>query len=70
MGEVPLGERPFDIITFDCYGTLIDWETGISEAILSAGQDDGHAFGREKVLSILASRGFKLDTIYKYINNW
>ena len=21
--------RQFDIITFDCYGTLIDWETGI-----------------------------------------
>jgi FMN phosphatase YigB (HAD superfamily) len=19
----------FDILTFDCYGTLIDWETGI-----------------------------------------
>jgi FMN phosphatase YigB (HAD superfamily) len=22
----------YDIITFDCYGTLIDWRTGISEA--------------------------------------
>ena len=25
---------PFDIVTFDCYGTLIDWETGIAEAFL------------------------------------
>lgn len=25
-------ERRFDIITFDCYGTLIDWEGGIGEA--------------------------------------
>jgi len=24
--------EPFDIITFDCYGTLIDWETGIISA--------------------------------------
>jgi len=24
--------RPYDVITFDCYGTLIDWETGIGEA--------------------------------------
>lgn len=25
-------DRQFDVITFDCYGTLIDWETGIAEA--------------------------------------
>lgn len=23
----------FDVLTFDCYGTLIDWETGIVEAL-------------------------------------
>ena len=22
--------RPYDIITFDCYGTLIDWDGGIA----------------------------------------
>jgi 2-haloalkanoic acid dehalogenase type II len=26
--------RLFDIITFDCYGTLIDWESGIAGAFL------------------------------------
>ena len=25
--------RPFDVITFDCYGTLIDWETGLLAAL-------------------------------------
>jgi 2-haloacid dehalogenase len=25
--------RRFDVITFDCYGTLIDWETGILNAL-------------------------------------
>ncbi|HXJ81705.1 MAG TPA: HAD-IA family hydrolase [Candidatus Methylomirabilis sp.] len=25
-------DRPYDVITFDCYGTLIDWERGIREA--------------------------------------
>jgi 2-haloacid dehalogenase len=30
----------FEIITFDCYGTLIDWETGILAALRSA--LDGH----------------------------
>ena len=27
----------FDAITFDCYGTLIDWETGLLEAFARAG---------------------------------
>jgi 2-haloacid dehalogenase len=28
-----LPERPFEIISFDCYGTLIDWESGILAAL-------------------------------------
>jgi 2-haloalkanoic acid dehalogenase type II len=31
--------RKFDIITFDCYGTLIDWESGIRAAFAAAGVD-------------------------------
>ena len=23
----------FDVLTFDCYGTLVDWATGISTAL-------------------------------------
>jgi 2-haloacid dehalogenase len=26
----------FDVLTFDCYGTLIDWETGITAALRAA----------------------------------
>ena len=33
--------RPYDIITFDCYGTLIDWETGIADAFRDAAAADG-----------------------------
>jgi FMN phosphatase YigB (HAD superfamily) len=33
--------RPYDIITFDCYGTLIDWETGIADAFRDATAADG-----------------------------
>jgi 2-haloacid dehalogenase/putative hydrolase of the HAD superfamily len=43
-------DRPFDIITFDCYGTLIDWESGIAGAFLDAAQKDGIALRREDVL--------------------
>jgi 2-haloalkanoic acid dehalogenase type II len=43
-------ERPFDIITFDCYGTLIDWEGGIAGAFLEEAQKDGISLRREDVL--------------------
>jgi 2-haloacid dehalogenase/putative hydrolase of the HAD superfamily len=33
--------RAWDVITFDCYGTLIDWETGISDAFREAAAADG-----------------------------
>ena len=26
-------ERRYDVVTFDCYGTLIDWERGIRQAV-------------------------------------
>lgn len=29
--------RPFDVITFDCYGTLVDWERGIVDAFRGTG---------------------------------
>ena len=31
MGSIDFGA--FDVLTFDCYGTLIDWETGIVAAM-------------------------------------
>jgi 2-haloalkanoic acid dehalogenase type II len=43
-------ERPFDIITFDCYGTLIDWESGIADAFLETAQKDGIVLQRDEVL--------------------
>jgi 2-haloacid dehalogenase/putative hydrolase of the HAD superfamily len=32
--------RSWDVITFDCYGTLIDWEAGISDAFREAAAAD------------------------------
>lgn len=43
-------QRDYDIITFDCYGTLIDWETGIANAFLSAARQEGIDLKREDVL--------------------
>lgn len=33
----------YEVITFDCYGTLIDWETGIQNSFESAGVDGDEA---------------------------
>ncbi len=35
------GSRPYDVVTFDCYGTLIDWERGITTAFDRAARADG-----------------------------
>jgi 2-haloalkanoic acid dehalogenase type II len=44
------GDRPYDVVTFDCYGTLIDWESGIAGAIVEAARRDGVALTREAAL--------------------
>jgi 2-haloalkanoic acid dehalogenase type II len=35
------GNREFDVVTFDCYGTLIDWQTGIRTAFKQSLRDLG-----------------------------
>ena len=34
----------FDVLTFDCYGTLIDWEKGIIDACRKEAEKDGFSF--------------------------
>ena len=46
--------RRFDVVTFDCYGTLIDWETGIREAFLRAAASDGAALPSAEFLAVYA----------------
>lgn len=41
----------YDFITFDCYGTLIDWEEGIGSAFEHAAGEAGHEAHRATVLS-------------------
>jgi 2-haloalkanoic acid dehalogenase type II len=42
--------RDYDIVTFDCYGTLIDWESGIGNAFIAAAAGDGVRLDRKDVL--------------------
>jgi len=44
----------FSVLTFDCYGTLIDWETGICEAIRPWLERQGASATRERILAAFA----------------
>jgi 2-haloacid dehalogenase len=35
-GQQTIDYAQFDVLTFDCYGTLVDWETGIATALRRA----------------------------------
>jgi putative hydrolase of the HAD superfamily len=43
--------RRYDVLTFDCYGTLIDWERGIADAFDSAARADGVTIDRAAMLT-------------------
>jgi 2-haloacid dehalogenase len=46
--------RDFAVLTFDCYGTLIDWETGIYAALKPWLENHGLAFSPGTVLETFA----------------
>ena len=47
--------KDFDLITFDCYGTLIDWETGIFDAFGDEAAKDGRQLERGKLIDAYGS---------------
>lgn len=42
--------RDFKVLTFDVYGTLIDWETGIIEGLKPLTDQVSQSLGRDKIL--------------------
>jgi 2-haloalkanoic acid dehalogenase type II len=44
-------DAEFDFITFDCYGTLIDWESGIVNAFQSEAARDGISLERAQIIA-------------------
>src|SRR6185369_13927427 len=49
--QAPLDYGRFEALTFDCYGTLIDWETGLSEAFEPVLRAHGSEADTEDVLA-------------------
>jgi 2-haloacid dehalogenase len=44
----------FDALSFDCYGTLIDWEAGIAAVLEPWAREHGILAGREQLLVVYA----------------
>ncbi len=42
--------KDVQLVTFDCYGTLIDWETGVYEAFQKEADRDGFTIDREVLI--------------------
>lgn len=55
MTAPPLDFKQFEVLTFDCYGTLIDWETGILAAVRKALSAHGVQAGDQAILEKYAA---------------
>jgi 2-haloacid dehalogenase len=42
----------FEVLTFDCYGTLVDWETGLLGALRPILHSHGHGLSDRQILDI------------------
>ncbi|HKY05060.1 MAG TPA: HAD family hydrolase [Blastocatellia bacterium] len=61
-----MSTETYDLITFDCYGTLIDWEGGISTAIGEEAARAGLSVGRDQIIAaymaeepVVESQGYR-----------
>lgn len=51
-----MGLADYDALSFDCYGTLIDWETGIGTVLDEWAADVGLDLDRERLLTAYAGQ--------------
>ena len=62
-------QRAYDIITFDCYGTLIDWESGITEAFLDTSKAEGVTLDPHPIVPAYAAHERAVEAHYDLYRN-
>jgi 2-haloacid dehalogenase len=62
---MPLDPAAFDALTFDCYGTLIDWESGILTALREALGDAVADVADEDLLAAFGAVEHEAEVPYK-----
>ena len=55
-------------MSFDCYGTLVDWETGISDAVAGICARHGLDKTREEILALFADSEPKVQTSGEFLD--
>ncbi len=56
-----LNFEKFDVLTFDCYGTLIDWEKGILSSLKPVLNNHGIEIGGDEILEIYSALEAKAE---------
>ena len=56
----------YEWLSFDCYGTLVDWETGISTAVAEVLQSHTIARSRAEILALFADAEPRAQTAHGY----
>ena len=59
---MPVAFERFEVLTFDCYGTLIDWEAGILAGLRGVLDPRGVAAGDEDLLERYARHEAAIET--------
>jgi 2-haloalkanoic acid dehalogenase type II len=65
FGVISVTGRPYNVITFDCYGTLIDWEGGIAGAFAEAAAEDGVRLDDDAVLRAYAEVEPEVEQVWR-----
>ena len=58
----------YEWISFDCYGTLVDWETGITDAVAAVFARHGVRRSKEEILALFANAEPKVQTSGEFLN--
>lgn len=57
----------YEWLSFDCYGTLIDWETGISDAVSAVLESHDMRLPRDEILELFAAVEPRVQTGGRYL---
>ena len=60
--------RRYEWLSFDCYGTLVDWESGITDAVAGVFARHGVRRSREEILALFADAEPRVQTSGEFLN--
>ena len=60
--------KRYEWISFDCYGTLVDWETGISDAVARIFARHGVRRTKKEILALFADAEPKVQTSGEFLD--